>query len=100
MIKILGPIHIVNDLRRHCDYFLLLFSSGEYVILVEDVTNPEFMDLALAPAFLQVNVVIPKKQKQIKKKDKGPRSVDWYCKNNKIKCKTEDIFFKYFIVIV
>ena len=50
------------------------FHSGEYVIMVQDVTSPPFMGYNLEPAFLLVKVSAPKKvKKKPEKKDKGPR---------------------------
>ena len=50
---------------------------GEYVIMVEDVTNPPFMGFSLEPAFAQVKVFLPKKPKKEPKpkKEKEPRFV-------------------------
>ncbi|XP_064640367.1 MORN repeat-containing protein 1-like isoform X3 [Lineus longissimus] len=41
---------------------------GEYVIMVQDVTNPPFMDFVLEPAFLLVKLAVPKKEKKKKEK--------------------------------
>ncbi|KAI0236893.1 hypothetical protein LSAT2_012586 [Lamellibrachia satsuma] len=49
---------------------------GEYVIMVQDVTSPPFMDVCLEPGFLLVKVLPPapvkKAKKVIIKKDRGP----------------------------
>ena len=44
--------------------FVLFNIVGEYVIIVEDVTNPPFLGTTLEPAFLLVKVVLPKKSKR------------------------------------
>lgn len=49
-------------------------STGDYVITVQEVTSPQFMEVTLEPAFLQVRIVLPKKTKKaVKPKDKGPK---------------------------
>ena len=35
--------------------------AGDYVIIVEDVTSPPFLDVTLAPAFLHVKVTQKKR---------------------------------------
>ena len=52
-----------------------LLSTGEYIIKIQDATDPPFCDQMLEPAYLIVRVTAPKKQKTIKKKDKdkGPK---------------------------
>ena len=51
--------------------------AGEYVIIVEDVTNPPFLGTSLEPAFLLVKVVLPKKtkRKSTSTSIKGPKYV-------------------------
>ena len=52
----------------------MLVFAGEYVLMVEDVTDPPFMGIHLAPAFIQVKLALPKKVKKEKpKKEKLPR---------------------------
>ena len=54
---------------------LYILHAGEYVIKIQDATNPPFFDKVLEPAYLLLKVVAPKKQKITKKKekDKGPK---------------------------
>ena len=53
---------------------LMVLFAGEYVLMVEDVTDPPFMGITLAPAFIQIKLVLPKKVKKEKvKKEKPPR---------------------------
>lgn len=39
-------------------------SSGEYVIIVEDVTEPPFFGTRLEPAFLRVELNAPKRERR------------------------------------
>jgi len=54
-----------------------LFDIGEYVIMVQDITTPPFMDVRLEPAFMLVKVLLPAPVKKAKKatvkKDRGPK---------------------------
>ena len=56
--------------------------SGEYVITVQDLTSPSFMDVTLETAFMVVKVLpLVKKRKEKHrpvKKDKGPKYVSDY----------------------
>ena len=51
-----------------------LHLSGEYVIMVNDVTNPPFLGKRLPTAFMLVKIAQPKKYKKSKTPTKGSKA--------------------------
>ena len=73
-VDIISKISVLISINRKLS--LPFYFSGEYVIVVQDVTNPTFLDSNLETAFLMVKYVAPKKVKKstsATKKEKGPR---------------------------
>lgn len=60
-----------SEMLAHQISALHYFIPGEYVIMVQDITNPPFLGKKLDPAFLLVKVTKPKKVK--KEKEKQPK---------------------------
>ena len=50
-----------------------IYSSGEYIVMVSDMSSPPFMEFSLQPGFIQVKVTAPKKKRVPSKKEKGPK---------------------------